>query len=88
MTQSDTQEKKQTRPRILKGVVVSDAMDKTVVVKVDGYVKHAKYKKYYKTSKKYKAHDEKNAVSVGDVVSIKEIPPMSRDKKFIVIDTK
>lgn len=72
--------------RILKGVVVSDKMEKTVVVSVNRFVKHPKYGKYYKVSKKYKAHDENNKFKLGESVSIKEIRPISKDKKFKVLD--
>lgn len=69
----------------LTGVVVSDKMQKTVVVKVDRYVKHQKYQKYYTISKKYKAHDEENTFKVGDKVEIMETRPISKDKKFTVV---
>ncbi len=69
----------------LKGVVVSDKMDKTVVVSVSRFVKHPKYGKFYKVSKKYKAHDEDNKFKVGDQVEIKETKPISKDKKFTVV---
>lgn len=71
--------------RILKGTVVSDKMDKTVVVLVERFVKHPKYKKYFKKSKKYKAHDEANTYAIGDVVTIQESTPISKDKSFVVI---
>ena len=70
----------------LKGTVASDKMDKTVVVKVDRYVKHAKYGKFYTISKRYKAHDELNTYKVGDVVIIEESRPISKDKNFIVLE--
>jgi small subunit ribosomal protein S17 len=69
--------------RQLKGVVVSDKMDKTIVVKVDRYVKHPKYGKFYTLSKRYKAHDETNMYKVGDTVQIEETKPISKDKTFI-----
>jgi small subunit ribosomal protein S17 len=69
----------------LNGVVVSDAMNKTVVVLVSRYVKHPKYKKYVKKSKKYKAHDEKNEYKKGDKVIIQECRPISKDKHWRVI---
>lgn len=69
----------------IKGVVVSDKMDKTVVVKVDRYVKHPKYGKFYTVSKRYKAHDEKNEYAVGEVVIIEETRPISKDKTFVVV---
>ena len=64
--------------RILQGVVVSDKMDKTVVVQVERRVMHPVYKKYIKSSKKYHAHDENNACKVGDVVRIQECRPISK----------
>lgn len=66
----------------LRGVVVSDKMDKTVVVSVSRFVKHPKYGKFYNISKKYKAHDENNKYKVGDKVEIVETRPMSKDKRF------
>jgi small subunit ribosomal protein S17 len=74
--------------RKLTGVIVSDKMDKTVVVEVNRYVKHPKYGKYYTISKRYKAHDETSQYNVGDTVIIEECRPMSKDKNFIVIELK
>jgi small subunit ribosomal protein S17 len=79
------QETNTNTKKMLRGVVVSDKMQKTIVVKVDRYVKHPKYGKYYTISKKYKAHDETNAHKVGDMVMIVESRPISKDKKFIVV---
>ncbi len=62
------------------GVVVSDKMDKTVVVRVDRIVKHPVYNKYIKRSAKYKAHDEVNQCKVGDRVQIIESRPLSKEK--------
>lgn len=62
------------------GVVVSDKMDKTVVVKVDRIIKHPVYNKYIKRSAKYKAHDEQNACKTGDRVQITASRPLSKDK--------
>ena len=70
---------------ILKGVVVSDKMEKTVVVSVSRFVKHPLYRKFYKVSKKYKAHDEENKYKMGDKVEIVETKPISKDKHFAVI---
>jgi small subunit ribosomal protein S17 len=67
-----------------KGVVVSDKMDKTVVVLVNRYKEHPKYKKRYQVSKKYQAHDEKNQYKVGDKVIIQETRPISKNKKWII----
>jgi len=70
--------------RTLQGVVVSDKMTKTVVVAVNRLKKHPKYRKYFRVTKKYKAHDEQRAYHTGDTVEIKEIRPMSRDKRWTV----
>jgi small subunit ribosomal protein S17 len=70
----------------LKGVVVSDKMDKTVVVSVSRFIKHPLYGKFYKVSKKYKAHDENNKFKTGDKVEIVETRPISKDKRFIVVN--
>ncbi|MDD3940078.1 MAG: 30S ribosomal protein S17 [Candidatus Pacebacteria bacterium] len=67
------------------GVVVSDKMDKTVVVNAQRFVKHKKYGKYYKIDKKFKAHDENNEYRVGDKVTIEETRPISKDKNFKVL---
>ena len=66
------------------GVVVGDAMDKTVVVEVSGIRSHGRYKKQIRTSRRFNAHDEKNACSVGDVVEITESRPYSRTKRWRV----
>lgn len=70
--------------KTLKGVVVSDKMDKTIVVSVSRFVKHPKYGKYYSINKKYKAHDEENKYKTGDTVTIVETKPISKDKHFRV----
>lgn len=62
------------------GIVVSDKMDKTVVVKVDRLVKHPVYNKYIRRSAKFKAHDENNECKTGDRVLIVETRPLSKDK--------
>lgn len=82
MKTKETKEKKQSGT--LKGVVVGDKMDKTIVVSVSRFVKHPLYGKFYKVSKKYKAHDEDNKYKVGDTVEIIETRPISRDKRFKV----
>mgnify|MGYP000469658136 CR=1 FL=1 len=71
--------------RILQGVVVSDKMDKSVVVQVERRVMHPVYKKYIKRSAKYTAHDENNQFKVGDVVQIIESRPLSKTKTWTVI---
>lgn len=86
MKMKDKKENIENKGNILKGTVVSDKMDKTVVVSVSRFVKHPKYGKYYKVSKKYKAHDEDNKCKIGDEVEIVETRPISKDKKFKVIN--
>jgi len=71
--------------RILQGVVVSDKMDKSVVVRVERRVMHPVYKKYIKRSAKYTAHDEHNACKVGDIVQIMESRPLSKTKTWVVV---
>jgi small subunit ribosomal protein S17 len=66
------------------GVVISDKMDKTVVVRVDQMVKHPVYKKYIKRRVTFKAHDEENRCNIGDKVSVVESRPLSRDKRWRV----
>ena len=82
----DNKEKESIEKKSVKkgkvGVVVSDKMDKTVVVKIDRLKMHAKYKKKYKVSKKYKAHDAGNEFKVGDKVEITEVKPMSKEKRW------
>lgn len=80
MDQNNTTKKQQ-----LIGIVVSDKMMKTVVVKVDMKKRHPKYHKAYSVSRKFKAHDENSEFHVGDRVVIESIRPKSREKKFKVI---
>lgn len=75
----------ETNKRKLKGTVVKDAMDKTIVVSVVTIKQHTKYRKKYKTRKSYKVHDEKNQFKVGDVVEFAETRPISRDKRWRVV---
>ncbi|NQU77947.1 30S ribosomal protein S17 [Candidatus Falkowbacteria bacterium] len=79
-------EQKKTIKRKFNGIIVSDKMDKTVVVKVDRVKLHSKYHKRYTVSKNYKAHDEKNEYKIGDKVVIQEVRPLSKDKKWRVIE--
>ena len=76
----------ETNKKTLKGIVVSDAMDKTVVVEVGRFVKHPKYKKFYTITKKYHAHDESNQYKIGETVHIVETRPISKKKSFKVIE--
>ena len=68
------------------GKVVSDKMDKTVVVAIVDNVKHPLYKKIIKNTVKFKAHDEQNACGVGDKVQIMETRPLSKDKRWRVVE--
>jgi len=71
--------------RILQGVVVSDKMDKTIVVKVERRFKHPLYGKFIMRTKKYSAHDEENKFKAGDIVRIQECAPISKRKTWEVI---
>src|SRR5271156_602359 len=71
--------------RILQGIVVSDAQNKTVVVRVERRVMHPIYKKFITRSKKYAAHDEDNKFHAGDAVQIEESRPISKRKSWIVL---
>jgi small subunit ribosomal protein S17 len=71
--------------RKLQGTVVSDKMQKTIVVQVESIKEHPKYKRRFKMHKKYKAHDEGREYHIGDKVVIEEISPMSKDKKWKAI---
>lgn len=77
---------KTIKKKKLKGEIVSDKMDKTVVVLVKRFYKQKKYGKYVSASKKYKAHDEKGEFKTGDRVIIEECRPLSRDKHFKVLN--
>jgi small subunit ribosomal protein S17 len=68
------------------GKVVSDKMDKTIVVAVETYKKHDLYHKRIKYTKKYKAHDENNTAKIGDIVKIMETRPLSKDKRFRLVE--
>lgn len=73
--------------RTLIGKVVSNKMDKTVVITVEGLKTHPIYKKQYKTTARFKAHDADNSAQVGDIVEVSETRPMSRDKRFTITKT-
>ena len=78
-------EAKRNERKVREGIVVSDKMDKTVVVLEETMRLHKIYKKRVKTSKKYKVHDEKNECGVGDRVQIMETRPLSKDKRWRVV---
>lgn len=77
----------QEQRRVLTGTVVSDKMDKTVVVRVERVHRHPLYGKVVRTHKKYHAHDEENACNEGDMVRIRETRPLSKRKRWVVIET-
>lgn len=74
----------QSRRRVLVGKVVSDKMEKTIVVEVVRQVRHKLYRKYIKRTKKYHAHDEANTCKIGDVVKIIENRPISKTKTWML----
>jgi len=79
-----TEERNLRKTRV--GVVTSDKMDKTVVVSVETLVEHPLYKKRIKQTKKFKAHDEQNQCKIGDKVRIMETRPLSKDKRWRVLE--
>jgi small subunit ribosomal protein S17 len=74
--------------RRFKGVAVSVKMDKTVVVSVDRIIVHQKYGKRHHITKKYKVHDEKNEAKLGDIVIFEECRPISKDKRWRMVERK
>jgi len=85
---TNVSEKQQARPyrKIREGLVVSDKMEKTVVVSVEDRVKHALYGKVLRRTSKLKAHDEQNQCGVGDRVRIQETRPLSATKRWRVVE--
>ena len=74
------------RRKVRVGRVVSNKMDKTIVVSVEDFVRHPLYNKPVKRTKKFKAHDENNVCNIGDRVRIMETRPLSKDKRFRLVD--
>lgn len=74
--------------RFKKGTVVSNKMDKTIVVSTETYISHTKYKKRFKITKKFYAHDEENKYNEWDVVTIRETKPLSKLKRWEVVEIK
>jgi small subunit ribosomal protein S17 len=72
--------------RVMRGTVVGDRADKTVIVRVDRRVMHPLYKKVVRRSKRYTAHDDGNDHKVGDIVQIRECAPISKRKRWIVLN--
>ncbi|MGH3546510.1 MAG: 30S ribosomal protein S17 [Mycobacteriales bacterium] len=81
-----SQEQQRGRRKVREGYVVSDKMDKTVVVEVEDRVKHRLYDKVLRRSKKLKAHDENNECGIGDRVSLMETRPLSATKRWRVVE--
>ena len=77
---------KTTKRKTLMGLVVSNKMDKTVVVQVERKFVHPKFKKVVKSTRKYSAHDEKNECCPGDLISIRETRPLSKTKRWRLIE--
>ncbi len=80
--QTTTAEAARSTRRSLQGVVLTDTMDKTVSVRVERVFKHPKYNKYIRRHKKYLVHDEENTAKVGDTVEIAECRPLSKTKRW------
>jgi len=74
--------------RILKGKVIKNKNDKTIIVDVESTYMHKKYKKFLKKNKKFAVHDEENIGKIGDIVKIIESKPISKTKRFIIFDEK
>lgn len=77
---------RETQRKTESGIVISDKMDKTIVVEVSTLVKHPVYKKTMKKSKRIKAHDEENKAKVGDRVLVMETRPLSKQKRFRLVE--
>jgi small subunit ribosomal protein S17 len=86
MTESSTQDKVRGNRKVRQGVVVSDKMDKTVVVVVERRTKHPLYHKTVTRSERYHAHDETNDANVGDTVRIMETRPLSKTKRWRLVE--
>lgn len=74
------------RRKVFSGEVVSDKMNKTRVVQIRWNTRHAKYLKIVRRAQKFKAHDEKNESKVGDIVKIMETRPISKDKRWVIVE--
>jgi small subunit ribosomal protein S17 len=84
MAEADTAQVKATNPRTVSGVVVSNAMQKSITVRIERRVKHPVYGKYVRKSSKIHAHDEDNTCNVGDVVTVVECRPLSKTKTWML----
>ena len=72
--------------KVLQGEVVSNKMEKTIVVRVERTIMHSLYKKFYKSHKKFVAHDENNEAVIGDIVRIEESKPLSKRKRWKLVE--
>jgi len=81
-----TTESARGRRKLRVGKVVSDRMDKTIVVSIERLVKHPEYGRYVRRRQKFKVHDEKNECRIGDVVRFMETRPMSKDKRWRFVE--
>jgi small subunit ribosomal protein S17 len=81
-----TMSEERNQRKVYQGRVVSDKMDKTIVVVIETQKKHSRYGKRIKYSKKYKAHDENNVAKIGDIVKIMETRPLSSTKHFRLVE--
>ena len=85
-TTETSQDQKRNQRKVREGLVVSDKMDKTIVVTVEDRVKHALYGKVIRRTSKLKVHDEANSAGVGDLVLISETRPLSATKRFRLVE--
>ena len=76
----------QSKTKFLSGVVVSDKMNKTIVVRVSRTTRHSKYSRIIKKLNKFKVHDEKNTAKIGDLVNIQPTRPISKDKRWKLVE--
>ena len=83
---ADTSSAERGKRKVLTGTVVSDKMEKTAVVSIERLVKHATYGKYVRRRNKFKVHDEKNECKIGDVIRFMETRPLSKDKRWRLVD--
>ncbi|MET7948700.1 30S ribosomal protein S17 [Micromonospora sp. NPDC005324] len=86
MTENTTTDATRSRRKVREGLVVSDKMDKTIVVEVEDRVRHALYGKIMRRTRKLKVHDEQNAAGIGDRVLIMETRPLSATKRWRIVE--
>lgn len=86
MTMNETREPRKVIKKVRTGVVVSDKMDKTIVVAVESRRPHPLYRRVIRRTKRFKAHDEENTCRLGDIVRIEETRPLSKDKRWRLVE--